>query len=306
LHSATGRPAHFTWSVRIDPQIAMGYGEPTYAAEKYRADFNAFADLGDGIGIHPHAWRWDEPRRLTVADHADPAYVNSCLSMAVTGFREVFGRLPGHHRYGAGYMATGTMNLLAQLGVGIDLTVEPGEPPNRDRNMAGTVWTGTNADFRGALREVYRPSEQDYLCPCGAGDRAAQMWEIPLTSGTWPAVTDRERLARRLRHPLRSAYNLAGRARRLYEGDASGVPGHRLLSMWTEWESPAAFWDAAWTAALSLERPYMAFAVRTDSWSDPHLAYCFERLIDALAEDPRSQEMQFVTPLEALSALGLS
>src|SRR6266550_5610918 len=60
LAKVTGEPARFCWAVRMDPQIDKAYGTPTWAVERYRQFFEeAFAE-GDALGIHPHAWRWDE------------------------------------------------------------------------------------------------------------------------------------------------------------------------------------------------------------------------------------------------------
>jgi hypothetical protein len=304
LEETTGKPAHFGWSLRIDAQITMGYGSATYIADTYRAQLDELAGAGDAIGVHPHAWRWDAERQVTVADHADKQWVDGCTELAVGSFRTIFGRVPDYHRFGAQYMSTATMNLLRSLGVAIDLTVEPGEGPDRDAQLAGTVWTGQTGDFRSAPTAAYRPSPADYLRPDDDGGGEAGLWELPLTSSGRSRFPSRpHRLRSRLSHPLRSAARLA---RRL--SPAVGAPGpldRRLLAMWLEWPDPRHFWDAAFEAAYGQQPPYLAFAIRTDTGSDPVLRRTFTRIMDALMEDKRVVDLGFVTPAEALAQMGL-
>lgn len=305
LEEATGKPAHFGWSLRIDPQIAMGYGSPTYIAEKYRAQLDDLAGAGDAIGVHPHAWRWDPVRQVTVADHADKQWVDGCTELAVGSFRTIFGRAPDYHRFGAQYMSTATMTLLRSLGVAIDLTVEPGEGPDRDAQLPGTVWTGQTGDFRHAPTAAYRPSPADYLQPDDDDAGEGGLWELPLTSSSrsrFPGPP--HRLRSRLRHPLRS---VRGLARRLSPtGGTASQPGHRLLAMWLDWPDPRHFWDAAFEAASGPQPPYLAFAIRTDTGSDPALRRTFTRIMDALMEDKRVGDLGFVTPAQALAQMGLA
>ncbi len=305
LRRLTGRPAHFGWSLRIDPQVAMGYGSPTYVAEKYRARLDDLAAQGDAIGVHPHAWRWDAERQVTVAEHADRQWVDSCTELAVGSFCQVFGRVPDYHRFGAQYMSTPTMNLLRHLGVTVDLTVEPGEGPDRDAQLPGTVWTGQTGDFRHAPTGPYRPSPDDYLRPAEDGGGGANLWEVPLTSSDSSRFpTPAHRARRRLQHPVRSARGLVRRVSPSLGGPS--LPGHRLLAMWLEWARPSDFWDAAFEAATSQPSPYLAFAIRTDTGSHPVLRHTFTTLMDALMEDERAADLSFVTPAEALAEMGRS
>ena len=303
IEDATGKPAHFGWSLRMDPQVAMGYGSPTYAAENYRPQLDVLTAAGDALGVHPHAWRWDAERNLTVAEHADKQWVDSCTELAVGSFYKAFDRLPDYHRFGAQYMSTPTMNLLRSLGVTIDLTAEPGEGPDRDAQLPGTVWTGHTGDFRHAPTAPYRPCPADYLRPDDEGGAEGTLWEVPLTSSSrsaFPGPPHRSRF----RHPLRSARGLA---RRLSPATGASSPAaRRLLAMWLDWPDPRHFWDAAFTAAAaSPHRPYLAFAVRTDTGSDPALRRTFTRIMDALMEDKRAGDLAFVTPAEALAQMGL-
>jgi len=75
--------------------------------------------------------------------------------------------------------------------------------------------------------------------------------------------------------------------------------------MWLDWPDPRHFWDAAFDAAAGQQRPYLAFAIRTDTGSDPVLRRTFTRIMDALMEDKRAADLSFVTPAVALAQMGL-
>ena len=123
---------------------------------------------------------------------------------------------------------------------------------------------------------------------------------VPLTSGRYIAAQPPPRAAARLSHPMRTA---RGAVRRLRQHSArladraSGYrrPPYRLLAMWRDWRSPADFWDSAFAAAEDLERPYLAFAVRSNAGVRADLAERFNAIIDALVEDPRAERLRFTT-----------
>ncbi|HUC37649.1 MAG TPA: hypothetical protein VMR97_11075 [Acidimicrobiales bacterium] len=79
----------------------------------------------------------------------------------------------------------------------------------------------------------------------------------------------------------------------------------RLLAMWDDQLAPAHFWEAAFGAACELESPYLAFVLRTDQWSDRAQLKRFNAILDQLDKEPRAATVKFVTPREALEAMGL-
>jgi hypothetical protein len=297
----------------MDPQIALSYGSPSFLAEKYGAQLDRLVAAGDAIGLHPHAWRWQADQRVWVADHGNQAWLDECVELAVRSFRESFDMAPTYHRFGAQFMSTPTMNLLARLGVGIDLTVEPGEPPNRGFSLPGAIWTGETGDFRCVPRLPYKPAPDDYT-RCAQGTDNG-LWELPLTSAR--QVISRRLLPivrSRLGHPVRSARGLwrklaGARQRRDWlsaphvKRGANSLDEYRLLAMWAGQPRPAQFWDLAFSAAMELEQPYLAFAIRTEMGSDPVLLSRFNAILDALASDPRATTVSFVSPEEALATL---
>ncbi len=147
LERATGAPAHFEWALRMDPQIRAAYGACAYLPERFPAFFESIAQHGDGMGVHPHAWRWDAADGDWVADHDDSAWVETCLGAAFESYRDVFGRTPALHRFGSGFMSTTVMNRVREEGVAFDLTLEPGEPLLPAGRRLGAVWRGDIPDY---------------------------------------------------------------------------------------------------------------------------------------------------------------
>jgi len=300
----------------MDPQIELAYGSASYVAEKYRTQPDELLAAGDAIGLHSHAWRWQGDRCGWVADHHDQAWVDECLELAVRSYTESLGSMPTYHRYGAQFTSTATMNRLARLGIGIDMTVAPGEPPNRDADLPGTRWTGKTGDFRWAPRSPYRPSVEDYLRPARMGGDG--LWELPMTSTRW--VSPRSAgpgMGSRLAHPVRTAYGVRrklanawglrrGGSRPPAEGTDDRADGHRLLAIWAGAPDPAHSWPVAFDAASELEKPHLAFAVRTEMASNAQQLRRFTAiLVDELGRDPRAATVTFCTPQGVLEAMGL-
>jgi hypothetical protein len=314
LEQATGRPPCFNWSVRADPQIAMCYGTPAYVFRRYGSFFEDALSAGDAIGIHPHAWRWRGQEDGWVSDHLDQAWVNECLEMAVSSYVDEFGAVPSFHRYGAQWMSTATMNRLRELGVKIDLTVEPGEPPMASGPHLGGYLRGGTPDCRGAPRHPYHPDPQDFRR--AARGRTGELWAIPLTAGRITSAAPAPRpfppRARHLplavrarwyvRHPFATCHRAVGRAAvhlgRL-DQPRTVVTGERtLVPVSAGWPSAGAFWGEAVDSALRADRaaPYLAFAIRTDSVLDPGQKRAFEARMDWVVGGSVRRRLVFVTP----------
>ena len=252
-------------------------------AERFGSQLDQFVSEGDAIGIHPHAWRWDECRGVWISDHGDQGWVAECLSSTVLAYQEAFKATPAFHRFGMGFMNTATMNLVRDLGIPVDLTLEPGLPSRGPGERSGGTWTGYAGGFVDILTTPYHPSRSDYRS--SIADSGDSFWAVPLSSGRFPQRGhDLKRTWRGARHPLRGATRLVKTAR----GDAH----LRTLAMGADWRSPSAFWDAVFATASSLEGGYMAFALRTD----PGSCRQFEALVAHLLTDHRARSLRFVTP----------
>lgn len=127
LEARTGNPVHFSWFVRMDPQIETVYGDCSWAARRYRALFDMIEGHGDELGLHVHSWRWSEADADWVAEYGDQQWVETCVRKSAAAFHESFKRPCRSFRFGDHWMSEATIQLLEELGIRYDLTLEPGQ-----------------------------------------------------------------------------------------------------------------------------------------------------------------------------------
>jgi hypothetical protein len=181
LAAATGAPVKFSWFFRMDPQIADTYGDPSWVVRRYGKIIEQLEGAEDELGLHTHAWRWDERFKRWVVDHADQEWVERCLRMSFEAYRRAFGRSCDSFRFGDHWMNNATIDLLESLGVRFDLTVEPGMKP-APALVLNELHTGSLPDYTVAPRRAYRPAREDFRKEANAtADR--QLWMIPLSTG---------------------------------------------------------------------------------------------------------------------------
>ncbi|MCI0344121.1 MAG: hypothetical protein L0221_01575 [Chloroflexi bacterium] len=270
LEDATGRAVRFAWFVRMDPQIALQAGRGDGLVAAAPAVFEAIAVAGDSVGLHTHAGRWDAARRRWVADHGDGAWVDRCLVSGFASFEGTFGRLCREHRFGDRFSSPAMYARLADLGVAVDLTAEPG--------LRGTKSSDPAADATGAI--------PDYLhVPRGprrvGGD---QLWSLPLSSADpAPGLPLARRLARRVAF--------------------IGKPRHRPLTLWRTWPSATAYWDIV-DGAVRDGAQHLAWVVRSDLPLRPAYPRVAE-ILATLRARPLARRLAFGSGEDALDRLGL-
>ena len=195
LASATGRPARLTWFLRADPQIAGTYGRSDWVAEECPLILRTIEANGDASGVHPHLWKRDA-RGGWFNELRDPAWTAECLDMSLEAYRSILGRPATLCRFGDHWLDQHTVELMRARGIRHDLTVEPGLPstPIHD-DPAATAWL---PDFRGAPREPWVPSREDYLRPEARATGDDAMWMIPLSTSrpVWRPLRHRPFVAR--------------------------------------------------------------------------------------------------------------
>jgi hypothetical protein len=183
MAEVTGAPARISWFLRMDPQIEHVYGAPDWVAQHYGEVIARLEQAGDELGLHTHAWRWDEGAGRWLTDHANQQWVNHCITTSFAAYRGAFGRACVSFRFGDHWMSDETMDLLESLGARFDLTVEPGrvvKPPQLQTKHA----TGFLPDYVALPRSPYRPSRRDFRTH--DAERGRGLWAIPLSTGKEP------------------------------------------------------------------------------------------------------------------------
>lgn len=161
MEALTGRPAHVSWFVRMDPQITHVYGYPGWVADRYRGHFDSFLSAGDELGIHLHPWKWDYDKSAWKQDFADQSWVTHCVEVAFAAFEKAFGSTCRAFRFGDRWMNDETMHLVERLGATSDSTIEPG----RVGTETPDEYIGTFQDYSDVPRYPYRPSRLDFMSP---------------------------------------------------------------------------------------------------------------------------------------------
>src|ERR1051326_1671982 len=265
LAKATGVAVHFTWLFRIDQQIQRTYGSPDWPFVQYRSEVDELCAAGDEIGVHTHAWRWDDGASDWIADHGNPEWVGRCIDESLATFRNAFGRPARVFRFGDRFLSNEVIAQLDRAGVHCDLTLEPGCQPSAQIRASERA-TGSLPDFTAAPRIPYRPSPQDFLQPGLALRR--RLWLMPTTTGILPnplTGSDAPAVLSRLLGPPCSIM------RQVFEGYLSSAP-----------------------------LPLVVSVARSDVLLDAFNSEQFREFCDYLADRARNGSFVFETPIEAI------
>ena len=283
MADVTGEAARLNWFWRMDPQIEMVHGSAEWALKRYEPEVSETLLAGDEHGVHPHAWRWDALRNGWVGDYGNPSWVEHCLIKSLTAFRSVFGKACESVRMGDRYFDDRVRMTLTRLGCRFDLTAEPGEKPARAPAVRN-LYTGAIPDYRSVEMGPYCPSREDFRK--GESGRSEGLWMIPLASGV---MSDRGLRWRRY-------------VRRRWSSMGSIPTGYGTLRLW---EPPELVQPAIEETLERLERPYLAFAIRSDVLLNPWWGRNCRRNLDGLRRRAQSGRFMLCTPRDTLRALGL-
>jgi hypothetical protein len=167
----------------MDPQIASTYGSSAWVVTRYGSLIENIKRAGDGIGLHMHAWRWDDSLNEWRADFASQDWVEFCVRMGFESFSKSLDERCLYFRFGDRWMNNETVRLIENLGARFDLTMEPGQ------TVAGIdePFSGSFLDCSQVPQRPYRPSKTDFRRPGKYLRRG--LWIIPLSVGPadWPA-----------------------------------------------------------------------------------------------------------------------
>ncbi|MFY9574160.1 MAG: hypothetical protein WAV20_22395, partial [Blastocatellia bacterium] len=183
LVAATRLPVHFCWFFRMDPQIAETYGSAGWAVTRYRKLLDELESAGDEIGLHAHAWRWDDQNGGWIQDFGNQVWVDHCVRSSFEAFQETFKRPCRSFRFGDQWMNDETLATIESLGARFDLTPEPA----RKKPKLDEPFTGSLPDYSRILRKPYRPSRRDFRKRNMRLGR--RLWVIPITTANMGCST---------------------------------------------------------------------------------------------------------------------
>lgn len=176
--AAGGGRVPLTWFPRADPQVEKSHGNAAFALQRFAAEWKRVLADGDEIGLHMHPWRWNEEGSHWVQDHGSAEWMEHCLKMAISEFRNHFGAGPAVYRGGDHYLDDGVVRVLEAEGVQWDMGVEL--LAGKARLVETEHGTGTLPDCSQVPEFAYRPSAGDFRVP--DPHKTTGLGILPLTS----------------------------------------------------------------------------------------------------------------------------
>lgn len=287
FEEVTGQAVYFNWFIRMDPQVAIAYGNAAWAAERYAGFFEEYRSAGDEIGLHVHTYRWLEDRDQWLDDCGNAEWVTHCLQSSNDSFNEAFGKQARSIRFGNYWLSTAAVNQAEALGFEFDLTIEPGLNASNWQSDKKPPQTGVIPDFYRVPRVPYVPSRSNFKKQGDKGD-GRNIMMMPITSAYLALGWGPRDIKRRLGRLVRN-----------------GPSGHRQdqpLSMWRKWTGKDGFTNMLDRAIALQKRPYLAFAVRSDMNGREFQAY--DSCLNALLNHPAASRFVFCNPRNAMRYLG--
>ena len=280
LEEVTGLPVKFNWFLRLDPQVQHVYGTASWVVQRYVRIIEELERAGDEIGLHTHAFRWDEVTRQWIVDHGDQEWVEHCVRTSFRAYEVAFGRRCRSFRFGDHWMNNETMHLLESLGVQYDLTLEPGIKDKKQLRPDELV-TGTLSDYVRTPRIPFRPSRKDFRR--NGNGHFLSLWSIPLS--TAPRLIIRN-----------------GRLKAIHEALSRFRWRHQPLTLNLAYPHPE-FSTVLNHLLASKNTCYLAAVVRTDVGAVPELKSNLNRNVQTLISHAQVDRFAFLRPQESMELL---
>ena len=285
IERATGRKAHFTWLLRMDPQVGQVYGSLQWAVGNYPRRLERIARQGDEIGLHVHPYRWSSRGGQWVADYGNQDWVENCVRLGFQAFAEALGRTPRSFSMGNSWLNQPTVRALEKLGVDYDLSLLPGSRPTPIRELLGSLGpaTGSRPDCSHLPPHPFRPAADNFTVADPA--RNEGLWLIPITTSAcrWPLWL---RMARLLRDRKRHS------------------PGITKLGLEL---GPGIFGSGFNQVVESRESPHLLLTIRSSVFlpAFSRIQSKMQRSLQFLLSHPQVGRLAFSTPAGVLKMMGL-
>ena len=283
ISETTKSQAHYSWYYRIDPQVQVTYGSPEWPWTHYEKYIDDFIQNGDEIGLHPHAYRWEEKINNWIEDLGNQSWVNHCVEMGFVSFKKIFNRTCDSFRFGAYWTNNETINLVEELGARFDLTPEPGLNLKK-RAFDAQLYTAPLPNYDHVPRFPYRPSKSDFTK--SDPNRKDGLWIIPLSTGYIQYRFGRlEQVYRKFFNPEL----LKPKCISLNIGNYGSKNFSRMVNHLLN----------------TLEKPHLVLVLRSDNGTKPRQMKNIQDNLDFLLSHPFAGRFVFSTPAELMTTLGL-
>ena len=268
LTSVTGAPVHYSWMLRMDPQVAGNYGTADWLVHQYEALIQEYSGAGDEIGLHTRAQRWDEGRGHWVEDYQNDDWIKLCVKTSFEAFRAAVGNNCHSFHFGADWMSNWAITLLEELGARFVLSLQCGLRYTAFASADRKIYAQPSESSFPTLMP-YRPALDDFCTPDST--RREGFWIIPLSVGV--------------------------------DGE-SARPGEMRYKTIDLASSPHEFEGLINTILTSLEKPYLALRISSSIGIKPRHLRNLKMNFSSLLMHPLADRFVFCTPEETLGMLG--
>src|SRR5262249_52711157 len=170
LEDLGGMPLCLSWFPRFDPEIGRSYGQVDFVFDRYRALFDELLEARDVFGTHVHYYRWDLRREATYSDHADLEWVTHCIDVSANTFKRCFAERVRGASPGGFILNDAVVTPSVALGIGVDVTVDPGLAPRAETASLGAPATQPPPVFRAFPRPPFFPPPAALNVPANSLD----------------------------------------------------------------------------------------------------------------------------------------
>jgi hypothetical protein len=248
-----------TWLLRADRQILELYRDPSFCFKRFERVWESELRLGGEIGWHPHLYGWNERARQWteyLGQGDDLEILGICLE-SLRRCSEIRAA-----RTGWAYQTNGLLQFMAHEQLLVDASAIP-----------GTVLSGRwFFEWRGAPRQPYLPSTQDYRKPAATLQDSVGIVEMPsLVRQLNPVMQGSRYMLRRLR-------GMRSRAHELTDWQSSAFQGVLLTGRSTPFAQALAK-----TVNASPEAPFISTYFHTDDLLSPTLRQRLVRNVEQVS-----------------------
>jgi glycosyltransferase involved in cell wall biosynthesis len=269
LATATEVPVHYTWSLRMDQQIAQAYGSPDWIACHYKQSIQQHRSEGDELGINTRAYRWDPAGKHWLSDYNDHAWLDACVRLSLDTFHAALGRRCESFRF-CEWMSNHAAALLESLHIRFDMSLHRGQHPT-DMSYQWQALADGKVEHSQLPAMPYRPALADFTKHDATRGRG--LWMIPLSAAL------------------------------VSEGPARSPTGISRMGLNME-SAPEEFEFITNRTLSTYDRPYLALTLSSAVAVNPRLLRNVKMNFSSFLMHPLADRFVFSTPAEAMAVLG--
>lgn len=175
------------WYMRTDRQMGDLYGDEAYCVHRFETQWKQAQEQGDGVGWHPHTWRWNEKDSCWFQEATDSQWMAKMLQEGFDMFVCAAGFRPRTARMGWAFHDDISVKTLDGLGIEADLSCVP----NMECRGVGPPSSKVNIyDWIGSPNVPFHPRRTDYRHPGSSEAESLRLVEIPMTTYELRLVDD--------------------------------------------------------------------------------------------------------------------